>query len=55
MEKYNDEDYVLSKLKELQFEKLTAEDEWAPETHLKRGPLHWIIGLAILPPITMLT
>lgn len=48
MEKYIDEDYVLSKLKELQFEKLTAEDEWALETHLKRGPLHWIIGLAMV-------
>ena len=48
MKKYNDEEYIQCKLEELQFKELTEEDERVLETHLKRGPLHWIIGLAMI-------
>lgn len=48
MKKYNDEEYILCKLEELQFEPLTEEDKRVIETHLKRGPFHWVIGLAMV-------
>lgn len=48
MDKYNDEEFTLCKLEELQFEELTEEDKKLIETHFKRGPIHWIIGLAMI-------
>lgn len=46
MKQYNDEEYIQCKLDELQFEELTEEDKNVLQTHLRRGPFHWIFGIA---------